>query len=312
MKLPDGWFLFGSLFWGESLSKDTVISKGFYIELPDTSSASISNLHQLQDQIRGMLFGIGEGWSMQVNWSVDSDYRNVLEAYHKKTEEAPMSDFARYHRRFLCTEFFERMMRGELRRERLAVFIGKKCSTSPTGLSANAKAIEAVIRAHVSSIEERIASFGPVFGDAKITPMTDEEHYYFLRRFWNPSMALVAHDPARRYEGFRPDDTILQTLRSDGVPEKVEDGVVFKIDDHYHSLFVLERWPQVAWPGIMRALTHAIGLDYSITQNVYPLSIPKEIDKAEKRSTAYAATPRWSGSIHCSPVRRCLSRRSPA
>ena len=286
MKLPDGWFLFGSLFWGESLSKQTVLSKGFYLDLPDVSSGSVNSLHRLQDQIRGMLGAVlSEGWAMQVQWSVDSDYRSVLEDYHARTERSEMSNFARYYRRFTCAALMDRMMQGTLRRERLAIFVSKKCSSGPKGLSGNREAIENVIRANVRTLEEKIGTLSTIFGDAKLVGMDDQEHYFFMRRFWNPSMALVAHEPGRRYEGFRPDDTILQTLRTDGIPRDIEDGVVLKIDDHYHSLFVLERWPQVSWPGIMRALTNAIGLEYSITQNVFPLSVEREINKAEKKIT---------------------------
>ncbi len=284
MVIPDGWFLFGALFWGESLSKQTVISKGFYLELPDLSSASVANLHRLQDQVRSMLFAVAqEGWAMQVSWSVDSDYRSALEGYHKSTEAGGFSEYALFHRRAVCANLYERMLNGGLRRERLTIFVSKKCSTGPKGLSSNPEAIERVIRQNVRSLEERIESLLPIFGDAKITPMDDREHYYVLRRFWNPSLAMLAHEPGKRYEGFRPDDTILQTLRSDCVPTQLEDSVAFKSDDHYHALFVLERWPQVAWPGIMRALTSAVGLDYSITQNIYPLSVQKEIEKAEKK-----------------------------
>ncbi len=284
MKYPDGFFMFGALFWGDSLSKDTVISKGFYLELPDMASASVDALHRLQSQIRSFLYSIEEGWSAQVNWSVDSDYRTPLEAYAKVTEEGEMSEFSRYHRRMVHGELYAKMVRGELRRERLAVFIGKKCNTVPKSIRSNAEAIEKVIKSHVHALEERIASLTAVFGDAKIIPMDDQENYYWMRRFWNPSLSLLAHDPARRYEGFRSNDQISQCIRGDGVPVKLdEEGVCMRMDDHFHSVFVLKRWPQQSWPGIMRVVTQAAGLDYTIVQSVFPLSVQGEIGKAEKK-----------------------------
>ena len=47
-------------------------------------------------------------------------------------------------------------------------------------------------------------------------------------------------------------------------------------------LIVLTRWPKVTFPGIIHRLTNLPLLDYTITVNVDPLPIRKEITKEEK------------------------------
>ena len=54
------------------------------------------------------------------------------------------------------------------------------------------------------------------------------------------------------------------------------------MDGHYHSTIVLTRWPKMTFPGIIHRLTNLRLLDYTITVNVDPIPIRKEISREEK------------------------------
>ena len=54
------------------------------------------------------------------------------------------------------------------------------------------------------------------------------------------------------------------------------------LDGYHHGLLVLSRWPKVSFPGIIHRLTNLPLLDYTITVNVDPLSVRKEITREEK------------------------------
>src|SRR5207237_10774298 len=56
----------------------------------------------------------------------------------------------------------------------------------------------------------------------------------------------------------------------------------FFLDGHYHSLIGLTRWPRTTYPGIIERLTNLHLLDYTVTVNIDPLPITKEISKEEK------------------------------
>ncbi len=54
------------------------------------------------------------------------------------------------------------------------------------------------------------------------------------------------------------------------------------LEGHYHSLIGLTRWPRTTYPGIIERLTNLHLLDYTITVNIDPLPITREISKEEK------------------------------
>ena len=58
--------------------------------------------------------------------------------------------------------------------------------------------------------------------------------------------------------------------------------MVFKMDDHYHAILVIRRWPKMTHPLILRGLTSAVSNNYTITQTIVPLNVEVEINREEK------------------------------
>ncbi len=120
--------------------------------------------------------------------------------------------------------------------------------------------------------------------------MTDEDHYFFWKSFLNPSLSRSDLPKDKRFANFDPKQTILQqTLASDVVFQNIEECASFRMDNHFHSLIVIRKWPQGHRPGMMAEITRSLGMDFCISQNIYPLKVIEEIKREEKILRVFAA-----------------------
>ena len=286
---PDGYFYEGMIVFGFSASKDTLIGKGFYLEVEDTSSAANQTLNNLQEQIKSFLSTLGEDWQLQVQWSIDSDYRDILDCYHENTQQLmnegdkPWTVAARSWR---YADIRGAMESGLLRRERLACFLTRRCSSIPPKKTLQGEAWEIYLQQQAKAFEEKIEGAGMAFYNSKVNPMDDREHYYYIRKFYNPTLFRNDSDPEQRYVGFDPYETILTNcLHTDIVSGQDNEGyVTFKMDGIYHNIIVLTKLPMQTFPSIIRSLTNAIGRDFLISMNAFPLSPVKEAEKEQQEA----------------------------
>jgi hypothetical protein len=132
--MPNGFFLNDLLWFGDGASKKTAISRGFMAEPGEISAFSVTQLNDLHERLRILLGILGEEFALQVQWSIDSDYRQELEAYHRETSNLRRQDPV--HGQFgvlIRAERYERyktaMEEGRLRRERLTLFFTRIIDT---------------------------------------------------------------------------------------------------------------------------------------------------------------------------------------
>jgi len=83
--MPNGFFLNDLIWFGDGASKRTAVSRGFMIEPGEINAFSIMQLNDLHERLRILLGILGEEYTLQVQWSIDSDYRYELEQYHRET-----------------------------------------------------------------------------------------------------------------------------------------------------------------------------------------------------------------------------------
>ena len=284
MELPpnskDGWFLENMLFFGRSASKETVLSKGAIIELPPLSGMSEDGLNDFQQRARGLLMNLCRDNPVQIQWQVDSDYSAELENYKNITDTKATNPFVKYVRREKYYRYMDKMEEGTLRREKLAIFLSAKCDTTLKGFRGNTDAMKKFLEQQNRNFMQRFDALKTSFPEWKIKPMNDRDHWRYCMGFHNPS--LVVRNI--RDEAFDPRASIFENcIHSDGISTKRDDMVCFHYDGHYHGVLVLKRWPQQTYPGIILRLTNAVGLNYCISQNIYPVDIRQEIDKEEDR-----------------------------
>lgn len=286
--MPNGFFLNDLIWFGDGASKRTAVSRGFMIEPGEINAFSIMQLNDLHERLRILLGILGEEYTLQVQWSIDSDYRYELEQYHRETLNLRRNDPV--HGQFgvlVRAERYERyqaaMVEGRLCRERLTLFFARVLDTKVP------VADDRVVSEYFDSLsrKESLAllefaqgALARLFPDCRITAMRDEDHFLFYYRFLNTNLQMADADP---FQSFDPAYSIQQNcLHTEGITPTNRSGVSFNLDCYSHAIFVVRQWPRRTFPGIIAALTGMGFQEYSITLNIYPKQIDRVIESEER------------------------------
>lgn len=279
-RAPDGRFVNGLLVFG-SPERGGLAAKGIWVEPPDLRGASNARLNLHQDQVRALLALLGPGWRMQVQWLCDSDYRPEVRAYDGATRHAG-HETVRAARNERVVRYWPRMQQGELRRERLAVFVSREITARAGVLRARTELrhhYENLLGAMTAQFDEFTSAVRGVFGaETRVRPMDDLAHCAFFQKFLNPSLAQRDHfEPAALFD---PTRTIQENCWLGEGASRADGG--FLLDEFYHTILTLDRWPQRTRPGIVTHLTGLPFIDYAITVLVTPGAAAGEIRREEK------------------------------
>lgn len=277
-KLPDGWFEHDLLWWDTSISQATCLARGARLSLPDLSSADSGTREAFYEAFGSFMSQLGDGESVKFQWTVDSDYHSDLETYRRRTQEAGATGWCWAVREERYLRFADLMAAGRLRRERLDVYLSKRCTSVPKAGFRTQEQIERFLEQTAKTFEDRFADLSGRLPGAHLTPFGDREHFSAMRDFLQPSLKLVGEE---RSEGLDERGTIMENcFPGGGVTTRDPEGnVYFKMDGQYHAMLVLRRWPMETHMGIIWSLTSAMAGNYCITLNCYPLSAQAEIDK---------------------------------
>src|SRR5580693_8938536 len=278
---PNGYFL-NDLIVFNSLKEGGYVSKGFLFEAPDLTNAQVGELNDFQDQLSLMLASLGEQQRLQIQFFCDSDYRQELLRYQQETQKAA-NVWTRRSRNQRFERYWQMMAERRLRRQRLVFYISRRIESSPRGIQSKTALTEyyeqllAQLRGEFEHVHEMLAGIFAGQG-ARIIPMKDADHYRHYTSFLNPSLAdRFDYDPIG---GFDPQLSIHENCWHSEGNGQADFG--FFMDGRYHSLIVLSRWPKSTYPGIIHRLTSLRLLDYTITVNLDPLPVRREISKEEK------------------------------
>jgi hypothetical protein len=278
---PNGHFV-NDLLVFNSLNAGGYVAKGFFFEAPDMGNAQPSELNQFQDQISLLLASLTEQQRLQVQYYCDSDYRRELLHYHHETQKAD-NLWTRRTRNERFERYWRLMTERRLRRQRLIFYLSRRIESSASGLKSSAALAEhyhQLLEQLRTEFEQKHELLTEIFAGqgARIIPMKDADHFRHYKMFLNPSLAeRFDYDPI---DGFDPQLSIQENCWHSEGNGQADFG--FFMDGRYHSLIVLSRWPKMTYPGIIQRLTSLRLLDYTITVNLEPLSVRKEIHKEEK------------------------------
>jgi len=278
---PNGYFV-NDLLVFNSLNAGGYVAKGYFVEPPDLANAQPAELNQFQDQLSLLLASLTEQQRLQVQYYCDSDYRRELLQYHQETQKAE-NVWTRRTRNERFERYWRLMTERRLRRQRLIFYLSRKIESSASGL----KSTDALTEHYYQLLEQLRTEFEQkhellteIFAGqgARIIPMKDADHFRHCKMFLNPSLAeRFDYDPI---DGFDPQLSIQENCWHSEGNGQADFG--FFMDGRYHSIIVLSRWPKMTYPGIIQRLTSLRLLDYTITVNLEPLSVRKEIHKEEK------------------------------
>lgn len=283
-KLPNGYFVDDLIWWGETLDREVWIAKGFIIEPRDLSEASVRDRNDVKAMLMTHLAMLGETYHAQWQWAVGSDYRDALSRYDEETDErideaTPWCRFARKERH---QRYDAAMAEGRLRRDRCMLFLSRKVDARPPAKSvrhrSRAQFLEQIIEQERVAFHNMLGTLRQMFDHTTITPMGDVEHFHAIRCFLNPDLPEgtpdeVAHELDTRL-------TIQENCKRSSQTKHPEAS--YRTKGMFENVVIVTRWPKSTWPGIFKALTKLDFLTYSISVNIHPKSVRKEIDKEER------------------------------
>lgn len=249
--LPDGYVMDDMLVFGAPAGG--AFAAGWFLELPDLETASYAAQNQAQDAMVTILHPLPKEWHAAVQWWDDHDHRDLLLAYQDQTDRAtrPATRFIR-NANFL--DLHQRLLRGELRRRRLAILVGRTLS----GSSAPWNRRKAV-RHHAQRLEQAAAGFAEweqtlnhalegIGGRA--LRMGDADLVRRWAQTLNPSFAeRLNFDPTKHFEPHR-------TLLDNCWHSELRGGRHgFVLDGWYHLPLTIKRLPSATFPTISHRFT---------------------------------------------------------
>lgn len=278
---PDGWFESDLLWFDSGLTPATILARGAAIELPHLKSADQATRDAYYEGLGGLFCQLGDDEAVQFHWRVDADYHAELERYRGQTEATNATGWCRAVRDERYARYSRLQAAGRLRRERLEIFLAKRCGSVPKSGFKTAEQIDRYIAQTAKNFHDRLRNLEGHLPGATLRPYDDREHFAAWRAFCQPSLRLTGE---RRFAGFDPRGTILEnTWPGGGITTRDTEGnVFFRMDGQFHTLLVLRRWPMETHLGIVWALTSALAGNYCYTLNCYPLNSQREVEKAEQ------------------------------
>jgi hypothetical protein len=280
-RAPNGYFVRDLVVFNH-LQRGGYVAKGFVFEAPDLTNSPVADLNAFQDQLCLLLASLHENQRLQVQYFCDSDYKGELLRYQQETERFS-NVWTRRARNERFTRYWQSMSERKLRRQRVILYVSRALENVPGSFQTAAARKEyysILLDQLQSEFEHTHRLLLEIFDStgSRVLPMTDRDHFRHFEWFLNPSFNdRFDFDPA---DGFAPELTIHENCwHSEG---NGQSDFGFFLDGHYHSLIVVTRWPRTTYPGIIQRLTNLRLLDYTITVNVDPLPVTKEISKEEK------------------------------
>jgi L-rhamnose mutarotase len=288
-KVPNGWFIDGLIIYNE-LDHRGFASKGFILDPPDLKNTTAEVRNDFYIRFSRFLTTFNKPETIQLQWSIDSNYRDELLAFDRDTEQYGKRNPWTY---FVRKQRFQRAWRlmemNILRREHLKMFITVPIE-SDTPVSLSNEKLSRHFRSTIDSLNNYFNSkynvMKNIFGidSFKIRPMTDREHFRHYLEFLNPSVRKRVEfdeEPVFDPELTIQENCFLSEIASNRNRTHDNDYGFF-MDGHYHQMLVIKRWPQSVYPGIFDRLTDTNIHDYSITVNMRCRNVYDEIKKEEK------------------------------
>lgn len=278
--IPNGWFSDDLLWFDTALTQATVLSRGSRWHLPDLKNANEGTRESFYEGLGTFFCQLGSDEAVKFQWKVDSDYYSELESYREKTLEAKAGGWCKLVRDERYQRYLSHMKQGILRRERLDVYLAKRCRSVPKAGFRTQEQIDRYLAQTSKNFQDRFQTLQGQLPGTFIEPMGDKEHFAAWREFCQPSLRQVGD---KRFEGLDPYSSILENCWPGGgiTTRDTEGNVFFRMDGYYHTLLVLRRWPQETHMGLIWTLTAALAGNYCYTLSCYPLDAQREVEKTE-------------------------------
>lgn len=283
---PVGWFERDMLWWGPALDARTCLSRGAVVEVPDLRSADNRTILDLRRQNAHLLAMVGAAASLQVQWTVEDDFGAALDAYAERKRAG--SPWCRRTCAVRRAYYEHRIAEGSLRRERVHVYVGRRCEGLSSRDVRTVASCEAFLRQSASGLDSHLRLLAMIHSLGRWEPMGDAGHALHLRKFLNPSLAgLFSGAPGADAVPLDASRSVrANCLRSDleafAAGRGAERGSLLYFDGNYHALFVMRELPRGTRPGMLVPVLDAVNRGASLTLAIHPLPVGPEIDRLRR------------------------------
>ena len=273
------------LWWGDALGPGTCLSRGARVEVPDLRSADSRTLIDLRRQNAHVLALLGDGASLQVQWTVEDDFAPVIRGY--AGQKAKGEPWCRRACAVREAYYGRRIEEGSLRRERVHVYAGRHCQGLSGRHLRSLETCESYLGQTSGALDAQLRVLSMVHPLGRWLPMETPDHALHLRKFLNPSLSrALSRDKGAGLEGFDENRSIrANCMRSDieaFAAGSGERGVLLYFDGNYHALFVMRELPRGTRPGMLLPVLDAVASGACITVSVRPLPVAAEIDRLRR------------------------------
>mgnify|MGYP001309599416 CR=1 FL=1 len=266
----------------EGLHRGGYVSRGFEIVAPDLEQADPVHHNAFESDLVALLSVLRPEWRLQVQWTTYSDYRAALQRYRDATVKHSRNAWSTRQRNERFVRYSRQMEEGQLRRERLRLYITMPVDGSVVGQNTGRVTNEALLSAYAEQFNQTGHFLQALFGGSggQVRPMTDADHFRHYLEFLNPSLPEQRiGDPLEFFD--REKSLQENCWLGEGRPlEKPDTG--FYLDGCYHGMLVLKSLPKRTRPSIAYVLTKLGFRDYAITVNVEPVDVEQLIEKEQK------------------------------
>lgn len=271
-RLPTGWQLDNVVLWGETLSRQHVLSMPFELRVPDLGSLGTEARNEWHEGWRAFLAGLSPDLGVQLQTYDGGDYSVELEAFEVRTrkhaeEEAGWARWGTLIRDQRVESARREQREGKKRRDRTVLWVGRKAGAGVPRMGfTNGEDSQAFVRSFEEAIRERVASLeGHLCHGASLVPILGEGIDRELARFFRPGSAEMLGGAVLGR------DIVANYLRSDGAGISLpEGGRGFWVDGMCHSIVVLTGWPEMFYPGLALPVMRSWVRNKRIVQTFVP------------------------------------------
>jgi hypothetical protein len=157
------------LWWGAGARRAHVPFAGGPGRGPDLRSADNRTILDLRRQNAHLLAVVGASASLQVHWTVEDDFEAALDAYSGR--KGPGSPWCRRTCAVRRAFYEQRLAEGSLRRERVHVYLGRRCEGLAAADVRSVASCEAFLRQAASGLDSQLRMLAMIHPLGRWEPM---------------------------------------------------------------------------------------------------------------------------------------------
>ncbi|HEU5081320.1 MAG TPA: hypothetical protein VFT72_19060 [Opitutaceae bacterium] len=266
----------------EGLRRGGYISRGFEVTAPDLENADPVHHNAFESDLVALLTVLKPGQRMQVQWTVNSDYRAELTKYRDATNALATNEWTKRQRNERFVRYWRMMEEGLLRREKLRLYFTMPVDGDAFGAKRGRLSTSALLSAYQEEFNQIGQFLQALIGGSggSVRPMNDADHFLHYLEFLNPSLyEQKISDPL---EFFDPERTIQENCWNGQCRPLEKPDTGFYHDGYYHGMLVMKSLPKRTRPSMAYLLTKLGFREYAITVNLDPIDVEQLIEKEQK------------------------------